>query len=159
MALSVMACTVETAQPVAQEPRCEPRRTTDPARLTLLSSAEQHGAIAPCHGTIEFAIPRHTELRRVEGVIVTRSGDGEQPRSQPFVLDLSGPAGGMYRGPLAFGPVDDQACRAVVAEVIVEACTGDGGERIECPAVRVRESYVLERLDAAGPGVEVCYDE
>jgi hypothetical protein len=49
------------------------------------------GAIALCSGTTEFAIPRHTELCRVEGAIVISSGDGEQPRSQPFALDLSGP--------------------------------------------------------------------
>ncbi|MDZ7669435.1 MAG: hypothetical protein U5Q16_08440 [Gammaproteobacteria bacterium] len=90
MTLAVMACTAETAPPVAQEPRCEPRRTTDPARLTLHSSAEQHGAIPPCRGTIEFAIPRHTALRRVEGAIVLSSDGGEQPRSQAFALDLSG---------------------------------------------------------------------
>lgn len=139
-------------------PRCEPRSHVDPARLNIDSDAEDYAVVKPCRGTIQFYIAGKTDLRRIEGEIEVNDIDGEQVAAESFELEFSSIRGGMFSEGVEFAPVEGHMCRELLVHVSRLACRDGEGQGIECPAVRLKTSYMFEDFTIAVSDLDVCFD-
>jgi len=140
------------------EPACEPRSNRDPGRLNIGSAAENYGVIPPCSATLTFAVAANTDLREVTGRLSISNVDGNPVGEHALSVSLAGPDGGMFRGEQALSTAD-RSCRETVVALNIERCQNADGALISCPDIRVRASMVLERLEARGAEVSVCYTD
>jgi len=160
MMLGAAGCDADPVPLAPTEPACNPRSSTDPARLNIDSSAEGFGTASSCRATLQFSIARNTDLRALAGTIRITGADGPAVGgTAPLSVSLTGPEGGMFRGEQAVAPIVDRSCRQTSFILEIERCAGGDGDSIRCPEVRVRPSRVLRRLEASGDGVSVCYDD
>jgi hypothetical protein len=157
--VTVPGCDSEPAVPDGSEPRCQARRHTHPPRLVLDARAEQFGAIAPCRAIVGLAIDRRTSLRSIEASITISTTAGEPLKQTLLTTALSGSDAGLLRGEIRLDPIADRICRG--QQLIIERvrCRDKRANRIDCPAMRVRESRIFDRFSVSGDRFEVCFDD
>lgn len=139
-------------------PRCEPRSHVGPARLNIDSTAEDYAVVKPCRAAIEFYIAGKTDLRGLEGEIDFNDIDGEQVAAESFEVEFRSIRGGMFSDVFELAPVEGRMCRELLVHVSGLACRDGEGKGIECPAVRLKTSYVFEDLTIDASGLDVCFD-
>jgi len=163
LALVVLAalggCPAEPGRLEVREPRCEARSHSDPGRLTLETRAQSFGATPPCHAYASFAIAANSDLRALTTRIRLVDGaDGSfYDEVQPVVL--SGPRAGMWLTEVPVDATSGPACRALTLIVQIMACLDQQHGTIPCPAMRVRESQVLQNVELEAAHASVCYDD
>lgn len=153
--IGLPGCYTEPGPPEVREPRCEPRSTTDPIRLTLETSAEDYGAIPPCQPIVSFFLMGTSNLRSIEGSVEIIGPAGEVLHEEPIRAALEESS---FRSDVHIDSVDGHICRALTLDLEVLHCSDGDGNPIECPEVRVKQSYVLESFTAHGADIEVCFD-
>jgi|SRR6056297_1036882 len=139
-------------------PRCEARSNVDPARLSIDARAKDFGAINPCRAEIRFSISRNTDLRTMEGRVELTDVHGALVASESFELEFSSPSAGMFRKTVVLSPIDEYICRDLLVELSGILCRNGKGEAIECPAVRLKSSYVFEDFTIDDTDLNVCFD-
>jgi len=151
-------CVEQPTPPGAPEPACEPRSIREPGRLNIDSAAENYGVTPPCRATLTVAVAANTDLRGVAGRLRLFDADGNAVGENALSVSLADPDGGMFRGEQALSRPEGP-CRETVVKLDIERCSNADGALISCPEVRVRASTVLQRLDAQGAEVSVCYSD
>jgi len=139
-------------------PRCEPRSSTEPGRLNIETGAEDYGVMAPCRASLRLYIPARTPLGSLKADVELLDRNGKGVARRTMTAAFPGPQAGMLVASINLPVVPDVACHGLDARVESLACFGAAGERIDCPAVRVRTSYVLHDVTVEPGGLDVCYD-
>lgn len=156
-AVAVVGCSNEIPGE-SRLPRCEPRSHVEPGRLNIDSAAEDYAVVAPCRAALQFYIAGNTNLRGVAGEVDFHHFEGERLASEAFELEFSAPRGGMFSETAALAPIEGHMCRELVVTVSRLACHDGDGNQIECPAVRLKTSYVFEDFLVDAAGLDVCFD-
>lgn len=156
--LAVPGCSSEPGLPEVREPRCEPRSTSAPARLNIETSAANYG-MPPCEATVHFAIMRNSELRSLEGSIEIIGPEGSVLHQDAIQVFLEGPDFGTFQNEIQAGSIPGQMCRNLTLDFELLHCGDEDGNQIECPEVRVKESFVLKRFTTRGTDLNVCFDD
>ncbi|MFU8830751.1 MAG: hypothetical protein ACNA7J_01225 [Wenzhouxiangella sp.] len=143
--------------PEVREPRCEPRSTSVPARLTIEASADNYG-MPPCQTIVSLAIMQNSRLRSLDGRIEIIGPEGSVLHEDAMRIALEETDSGSFQNEVHAASIDGQMCRNLNLDFELLQCEDDDGHHIECPEVRVKESLVLKRFTAHGTNVDVCFD-
>ncbi len=157
--IALPGCSSESEPQQLPEPRCEPRSTTEPSRLTLETSAENYGAMPPCEAIVNFAVTGNSAVRSVAGEVEIIGPAGDVLHSDAIEAALQGPSFGVFQNDVHIDSVDGHICRELELHLELLHCGNEDGNRIECPEVRVKKSFVLERFTAHGAEIDVCFDD
>lgn len=139
-------------------PRCEPRGSGDAGRLNIDSDAVGSTLSDPCRARIRFYIAGKTPLRSLETEVVLRGLDGDRVAATSTRLTFGEVEAGMFVESVDLPPVQTARCLELRAHVAVLSCRDVGGRHIECPAIRLKTSYVFEDFTIENDNVNVCYD-
>lgn len=154
---ALSGCYSEPEPPEVREPRCEPRSTTEPSSLTLDTSAENYAVIPPCEAIVSFSVMGDSKVRSVAGEVEIIGPAGDMLYEDSIQVSLEGPSFGVFRNDVHIGSVDGHMCRELMLDLELLHCGDEGGNRIECPEIRVKKSYVLESFTAHGADIDVCF--
>jgi len=143
-----------SGEPVAA---CRPLSTTAPASLNVEAAALRYGILAPCSATVDVFLWAKAPLRSITGTLHYLDGNGRPVHTHAFAAQLVANGAGMRTATVYGEPVTEAACRELQLGIAILRCRGDGGE-IGCPAMRVKGSYVFERVIIHAPAAETCVD-
>ncbi|MGK7295858.1 MAG: hypothetical protein ACNS61_08540 [Candidatus Wenzhouxiangella sp. M2_3B_020] len=142
----------------SRQPRCEPRGSAEPGRLNISSEDEGSALSEPCRARLRFYIAGNTPLRELETEILLLDNDGERVAATSTALRFGDAGAGMFVESVELPPVPAAHCLELRAHVADLSCRDGEGRRIECPAVRLKTSYVLEDVTIETGNLNVCYD-
>jgi len=136
---------------------CQPSSNS---RLNIIVRApDDYGFVAPCETNLEFYIWQNTSLRSLDAVIELSTPDGDILTIEQVSVNLEPTDHGMVEAQLGIGTTANQNCRSLTANLDIQHCRGGGGERIECPAIRVRPLLMFADFSVSGENLDICYDE
>ncbi|WP_430449060.1 hypothetical protein [Rhodophyticola sp.] len=159
---AALSC-VAGVQALAQDdpppyPACEPRRTTDPARLNILGQGDAFGLVPPCRSQLVFYIAQTTDLRVIDGQVRFVGADGQTSDAHDVVVTVTGPTGGQFRGAVALPPEAESRCARLTLTLDVTACRDGLSQLIACPAIRLLREHPFQDVVVRGDDMEICAD-
>ncbi len=136
---------------------CEPSRNI---RLNIAVRApDDFGFIPPCETNLDFYIWQNSPLRSLDAVIELSTPEGNILSQEPVSVDLEPTDTAMVMAQVGIGTTADQNCRSLTANFNIQHCWGAGGDRIECPEIRVKPLLMFADFSVSGENLDVCYDE
>ena len=142
----------------SRQPRCEPRSTADPGRLNIDTDAEDFALADPCRASLSFYIAGNTPLRSLSAEVALGDFDDNRVASETIDVEFGSMRAGMFSRTVSLSPVHGHRCRGLLAHIAELSCRGVDGHGIECPAVRLKTSYVFEDFTIDTEGLDVCFD-
>jgi hypothetical protein len=139
---------------------CEPRNTTAPGRLNIaVVPSDDYGITPPCQTNLDLYIAQNTPLRSLDGVIELSTPGRDVLTKESVSVELKPADFGTLIAQVNINAAADQNCRSLTANLNIQHCWGAGGDRIECPEIRVKPLLMCADFSVSGENLDVCYDE
>jgi hypothetical protein len=90
-----LGCDSEYISGNSNEPRCTARRSSDPRRLNIDSSAKSYGMIKLCEAFLIFYIAQNTDMRSFYGKVTVSGQEENKLIEHPLYVELKNPYYGM----------------------------------------------------------------
>jgi hypothetical protein len=118
---------------------------------------DRYGVIPPCKANVSLYIARNTSLRSIDGVLRLLTPGGSVLREETAQIDLARTDYGLFAAEVGLGPVSDTACPGLSVSMEIKSCRGGAGERIACPAIRVKVPQMFAALTVSGESLTICH--
>ena len=142
-----------------KEPRCKARRSSDPGRLNIDSSAKSYGMARPCEAFLIFYIAQNTDMRSFLGKVTVFRQEGNKLFEHPLYVEFKNPSFGMFRQEISLKAVEGQSCRILKLSLSSLECRDKQGGYIDCPKIRLKTSMVFQDILIDDKKLHVCFDD
>lgn len=159
LVMMIPAMATAAGEAPLQEPHCQPRSHVAPGRLNIDSDTQGYGFEKPCQSFLHFYIARNTPLRSIDAAISLYDASAKPVRKARIRVDFENNQYGMLSKKYAIAPVDGYRCWDLIVNVDELICLGENEKIIECPAVRLKQTYSFAALTINGRALDLCYDD